>query len=121
MFRARAAIDSGLASVSGSPGCRKLLLCAVDQGQQLSDRSMRFIVMSERLIGLDSVAVLAADFFTIDDSAGLEIGDDPLYGPLGDSDLQCHLSKHQRRISRQDHQHVRMIRQKSPMSTGRFR
>ena len=55
---------------------------------------MRCNRMSERLISSDSVVVLAADLFTLNDSARLEIGDDPLHGPLGDSDLQCHLSKH---------------------------
>jgi len=93
----------------------------VDQSQQLCDRSMRFNRMAERLISSNPVVVLAAELFAIDDSAGLEIRDHPLNGPLGDSDLQCHLSQHQRRISRQEHQHVRMIRQKRPMGTSRFR
>ena len=91
----------------------------VDQTQQFSDRSMRFIRMSERLIRSDSVVVLTADLFAVDDSAGLKIGNDPLHGPLGDSDVQCHFSKHQGRLSRQEHQDVSMIRQNRPMGTRR--
>ena len=74
--------------------------------------------MAERLINSNSVVVLAADFFAVDDIAGLQIGDDPLHGPLGNTDLQCHLSQHQGRTSRQEHQHMRMIRQKRPMGTS---
>jgi hypothetical protein len=38
--------------------------------------------------------VLAANLFAFDDSAGFEIGDDPLHGALRYSNLQRHLSKH---------------------------
>lgn len=93
----------------------------INQRQQRTDRSMRFIRMSERFICSDSVVVLATDFFAIDESAGLEIGDDPLHGPFGDSDSQRHLSQHQGGISRQEHQHVPMIRQKRPLGTSQFR
>ena len=82
---------------------------------------MRRDGMWERLIHPDPIVVLPADLFALDDSAALKIGNDPLHGPLGDSDLQRHLSKHRRRISPQDDQHVRMIRQKRPMGTSRFR
>jgi hypothetical protein len=55
---------------------------------------MRFIRMSERLIDSDSIAILAADLFALNDLVGLEIGDDPLHGPLGDPDFQRHFSQH---------------------------
>jgi hypothetical protein len=81
---------------------------------------MRFNRVPERLTDSDSVVVLAADLFAVDVSAGFKIGDDSLHGALGDSDFQCHLSKYQGRISRQEHQHVNMIRQKQPMGTSRL-
>ena len=93
----------------------------VEQSQQLTDCSVGFIPMPERLIKSDAVAVLAADLFAFDDSARFKIGDDPLHGPLGDPDVQCHLAKHERWISRQQHQHVRVVRQVRPLDTGRFR
>ena len=82
---------------------------------------MRFERMSEPLIGSDSVPVLAADPFALDDSTGLKIGDDPLHSPLSDADLRRHLSERERRASREEQQDVRMIRQKRPMGASRFR
>jgi len=87
----------------------------VEQSQQLSDRVMRLIRMAKRLIRSNSVAVLAAELFAFDEPGRLQIGDDPLHGPLGNSDSQCHLSKHDRRILRQEHQDVCVIGQKRPM------
>ncbi len=100
---------------------KPLLVGTVDESQKLSDCSTRFRRVSKWLIGEDSVVVLAANLFAFDDPAGFEIGDDPLHGALGDSHLQRHFSKHQRRISRQHYEHVRMIREKRPTRRSRFR
>lgn len=99
----------------------KLPGSAVDQVQQFPDRAMRFHGMPERLLRSNPVLVLAADLFAVDDSAGLQIGDDPLHGPFGDSDLQRHLAQHHRRVARQEHQDVPMICQKRPLRTIRRR
>lgn len=96
-------------------------LGSIDESQQLSDRSMRFIRMPEPLIGADPILIPPADLVTFDDTAGFKIGDDPLHGALGDSYMDRHLSQHERRIPRQDHQHVRMVRQKRPMGADRRR
>ena len=82
---------------------------------------MRFIRMSERLIIPDSVFILPADLFPLDEAAGLQVGNDPLHGPLGDSNPHGHLSQHQGRAARQEQQHMRVIRQKSPLGPSRFR
>ena len=95
-------------------------LRAVYEGQQIPNRSTRLNRVPESLVGPNTVVVLAANFFAFDKSTNFELGDDPLHGPLGDSDLHCHLSKHQGRISRQEQQHVRIIRQKRPMGNIRF-
>ncbi len=50
--------------------------------------------MPKGLIGSDSVVVLAANLFAFDDSAGFEIGNDPLHGSLGYSYVLRHLSQH---------------------------
>ncbi len=66
--------------------------------------------MPKWLLGSDHVVVLAAHLLALDDSARFQIGDDPLHGALGNSYLHRHLAKHQGWISRQEYQHVRMIR-----------
>ena len=96
-------------------------LRTVDESQQLSDRSTRFIRVPKGLIDSDSVVVLAANLFALDNSAGFEIGNDPLHGSLGYSYVLRHLSQHNGWISRQENQYMRMIRQKRPTDTSRFR
>ena len=75
--------------------------------------------MSKRLLISNSIVVLATNFFALDDSRRFKISDDPLHGALGYTHLPRHLSKHKKWISRQQNQHVRMIRQKRPMSANR--
>lgn len=82
---------------------------------------MRFDRVSERLIRSDSVVVLTADSFAVDDSTGLEVDDDSLHGPFGDSDLARDFAKYKPRLSRQQRQHVRVIREKRPLGPGRLR
>lgn len=56
---------------------------------------MRFTCVPQRLIGLNSIPILSANFFAFDESARFKIGDDPLHGTLGDSHLQRDLPEHQ--------------------------
>lgn len=77
--------------------------------------------MPQRLFVAYAVVVLTADLFALDGSDRFKIGDDPLHGALGDSHLQRHFAKNDERISRDEHQDVRVIRQKRPMRAGRSR
>lgn len=95
-------------------------LVVVNECQQVANRPVRLNGVPERVIGLNEVVILAADLFALEDPAGFEIGDDPLDGSFRNSDLQRHFAKHHRRVARQQHQDVRVVRQESPLQRVRI-
>ena len=63
--------------------------------------------------------VLTSNLFTFDHAARFKISNNPLDGSLGDSHLKCNFPKHDRRISGEKHEDVRMVRQEGPLQMGR--
>ena len=79
---------------------------------------MCFNGVSQWLPDPDAIMVLSSNLFTFDHAARFEIGDNPLDGSFGDSHLKCNFPKHHRRISGENHEDVRMVRQKGPLEMG---
>jgi len=61
--------------------------------------------------------VLSTDLLPFNDTARLQVGNDPLHGPFGDAHPQRHLSENQRGIPRQQHQHMGMVGEEGPVVT----
>jgi hypothetical protein len=66
-----------------------------EQRQQVADPSLRFDRVPQRAIGPDAVAILPTHFFTVNDSGGFQIGDDPLDRTFGNAHLGSDFSQHQ--------------------------
>lgn len=59
----------------------------VYQSQQVSDRTVGFDWVPQRLVGENFVPILAPDLLPPDKASGFEVLDDSLHSSLGDSDL----------------------------------
>ena len=81
---------------------------------------MRFIRMPQPLIGTDSILILPADFFPFDDAGRFQIGDDPLYGPLGDSDPLSDVTESRGRVAVDAEKDLGVVREEPPRLLGVF-
>ena len=70
--------------------------------------------MAEMAAGVDLVLVSPSDLRASDVSVGDKVGEDPLRGPLGDSDLIGDVACTGLRITCDAEQHVRVVGQKDP-------
>ena len=70
--------------------------------------------VAERLPGGDGVAVAPPVPRPGEIPGRFKVGDDLLYGPLGDPDLSCNFAQRDLRVARDDEEGVRMVGQERP-------
>ena len=70
--------------------------------------------VAERLPGGDRVAVAPPVSRPGEIPGRFKVGDDLLYGPLGDPDLSCNFAQRDLRVARDDEEGVRVVGQERP-------
>src|SRR3954451_23418675 len=96
------------------------LAVAVQDLEERPDGKLPEDGVAEVAARVDLVAVSPSDLRASDVSVGDEVGEDPLRGPFGDTDLIGDVACTGLSITRDAEQHVCMVRQENP-GTGRPR
>ena len=94
------------------------LAVRVEDFYERSDGEIAEDGVAEMAAGVDLVVVSASDFRASDVSVGDEVGEDPLRGSFGDSDLLGDVACPGFRVTCDAEKHVRVVSQEHPGTGG---